>query len=169
MKLEYNLGCAHLFDDNDINVEQYINPYINEPIKSKEDALLWAKQYLAYSHDSMILYFNLECKNNNEMTFYTDIEYDFVVSETTGALNGEYDLKIKNGDIVKSRTIKFTQGEALIPLTFKSNGHYELVLDNEFIIDEQKYLALIDVSESDLEVASIDNLSLELDVIELNK
>lgn len=148
MNFVYDGYTARLFDNKYVNIVQDNNPYINTVISNKPEAEIWLRQCLSHIYDAMPLYMKIL---SNDDKFITGETYRLFIKESTGNLTGSYSI-IFNG---KSNKIEheaiFVDGEAIIEIKFKNSDVYEIDLDNEFFIGNQKYIYIIDNSNDSIE------------------
>lgn len=156
MKFSYSNQSVRLYNNQDINVIQRINPFTNTEILCKEDAIAWVKEYVLTLYGANQIFIEVQLDTDDDVISINK-DYVFKLKESTRKLTGKYEIKIQGGheDIVKE--VEFIDGETTIELTFNKANIYEFIFDSEFYIGQTKYLHLVDESE-DVTSKSMNNL-----------
>ena len=154
MYLSFKNNIARLYDNNSVNVLQMFNPFNKKEMRNKEDALTWARQYFAIIFDCMPMFFDMHVDASE---IKTNTKYSFEIHESTTALNGIYDITVKTPYKDEVITVNFIEGIAEFEYTFLHAGQYVFLLNNEFYVEGQKFLALIEDSDENNERAAMNN------------
>ena len=147
MNFVYDGYTARLFDNKYVNIVQDNNPYINAVISNKSEAESWLRQCLSYIYDAMPLYMKIL---SNDDKFITGETYRLLIKESTGNLTGSYSIVFNGKNNKIEHEAIFVDGEAIIEIKFKNSDVYEIDLDNEFFLGDQKYIYILDNSNDSI-------------------
>lgn len=150
MKFKYD-GIATLTEDTmHVNVVQKTNPFLDKSIDSLEDANVWVRQYLSNNFNAQPIFFELEIYENEnivESDLLVNKDYKLKLVESTGRLVGKYNMLLTSNNRSSLITFSFIDGEAETIIDFNETGVYELDINCEFLIGQERFFALVDISE----------------------
>jgi hypothetical protein len=149
-KTEFNSVSVKDFDS--INILQDKNPISQKAFLSNEEAITWATIHMKEMYGLSVIDMKMSVTNKDEEDILGSIPAMNNINinlSSTQKINGFYiiNLLTENLELLKELEFNFINGVATTQTIFRATGTFLLQMNNEFVIEDERY-CVFDIKEN---------------------